>query len=110
MAKILQNAGSYKILTIMAGFNDRNPLQLIELAGRTAYQSRDKITDNSASKFVEMLRKRGHESVLEHSCMIVEFNNISRGFTHELVRHRICLLYTSPSPRDRQKSRMPSSA
>ena len=26
------------------------------------------------------------------------------------VRYIICLLYTSPSPRDRQKSRMPSSA
>ena len=26
------------------------------------------------------------------------------------VRHLGCLLYTSPSPRDRQKSRMPSSA
>ena len=26
------------------------------------------------------------------------------------VRYNICLLYTSPSPRDRQKSRMPSSA
>ena len=26
------------------------------------------------------------------------------------VRSHICLLYTSPSPRDRQKSRMPSSA
>ena len=25
-------------------------------------------------------------------------------------RHTVCLLYTSPSPRDRQKSRMPSSA
>ena len=25
-------------------------------------------------------------------------------------QHGICLLYTSPSPRDRQKSRMPSSA
>ena len=25
-------------------------------------------------------------------------------------RHWVCLLYTSPSPRDRQKSRMPSSA
>ena len=25
-------------------------------------------------------------------------------------RERLCLLYTSPSPRDRQKSRMPSSA
>ena len=26
------------------------------------------------------------------------------------VHHSFCLLYTSPSPRDRQKSRMPSSA
>ena len=30
---------------------------------------------------------------------------------HEQVKQiAICLLYTSPSPRDRQKSRMPSSA
>ena len=28
----------------------------------------------------------------------------------EFFLHDICLLYTSPSPRDRQKSRMPSSA
>ena len=28
----------------------------------------------------------------------------------ELIQSRPCLLYTSPSPRDRQKSRMPSSA
>ena len=27
-----------------------------------------------------------------------------------LLRYKACLLYTSPSPRDRQKSRMPSSA
>ena len=27
-----------------------------------------------------------------------------------IVKKNICLLYTSPSPRDRQKSRMPSSA
>ena len=26
------------------------------------------------------------------------------------IEGRVCLLYTSPSPRDRQKSRMPSSA
>ena len=34
-------------------------------------------------------------------------------FTHEQLEtslHPLCLLYTSPSPRDRQKSRMPSSA
>ena len=29
---------------------------------------------------------------------------------HLLVQAGTCLLYTSPSPRDRQKSRMPSSA
>ena len=28
----------------------------------------------------------------------------------EAVAHKICLLYTSPSPRDRTRSRMPSSA
>ena len=26
------------------------------------------------------------------------------------INRKVCLLYTSPSPRDRQKSRMPSSA
>ena len=30
--------------------------------------------------------------------------------SHNLVLSSSCLLYTSPSPRDRQKSRMPSSA
>lgn len=33
--------------------------------------------------------KRGHESVLEHGSISVRFNNCSRGFTHELVRHRL---------------------
>ena len=32
------------------------------------------------------------------------------GFGFALLTVPICLLYTSPSPRDRQKSRMPSSA
>ena len=89
MGKILQSQGEYKILGIMTGLEGEAPLQLIETAGRTAYQSRDKITPESAVKFAEALRKRGHESVFEHSCMIVEFNNVSRGMTHELVRHRI---------------------
>jgi len=44
------------------------------------------------------LRKRGHESVIEHSCMTVEFDNVCRGFTHELVRHRL-VAYTQESTR-----------
>ena len=31
-------------------------------------------------------------------------------FQEQLMQICVCLLYTSPSPRDRQKSRMPSSA
>lgn len=89
MAQILKNQGSHRILGIMVGCGGENPLQLIELAGRTSYQSRDKITNESAAKFVKMIRERGHESVLEHSCLCVEFNNVSRGFTHQLVRHRL---------------------
>ena len=34
----------------------------------------------------------------------------SAEITANIDHHRTCLLYTSPSPRDRQKSRMPSSA
>ena len=32
------------------------------------------------------------------------------GATADALKAKVCLLYTSPSPRDRQKSRMPSSA
>ena len=37
-------------------------------------------------------------------------NNTLTFVAGERNNHHICLLYTSPSPRDRQKSRMPSSA
>ena len=36
--------------------------------------------------------------------------NIAFGIKHNHPQIELCLLYTSPSPRDRQKSRMPSSA
>lgn len=85
---ILKNAGTHKILAIMQGMHGESPLELIEIAGRVSHQSRDKITPDSAKKFVQMLIDRKHESVLEHSAMTVEFNNCSRGMTHELVRHR----------------------
>ncbi len=77
-----------EILAIMAGGGEE-AIQLIERAGRTAYQSQDKASAKSAGKFVAMLRRLGHESVLEHSAMTVRFRNCSRGMTHELVRHRM---------------------
>ena len=35
---------------------------------------------------------------------------VAEAEAHHPDLHLVCLLYTSPSPRDRQKSRMPSSA
>ena len=41
---------------------------------------------------------------------LVSFDKKSPLITIDEIDNRTCLLYTSPSPRDRQKSRMPSSA
>ena len=89
MVRILKNAGDFLILTPEEEL--RNQLLRIEEAGRVCYQSKTKkITEESAKRFVRMLIRRGHESVIEHSNMTVLFKNVSRGFTHELVRHRLC--------------------
>ena len=42
----------------------------------------------------------GLDAILDVSNLVIEINPVAQ----------VCLLYTSPSPRDRQKSRMPSSA
>ena len=49
-----------------------DPLKLIEAAGRTCWKSEDKITDGSAERFVNMLTKAGHYSVLEHASVAFE--------------------------------------
>ena len=50
---------------------------------------------------------------------ILEVNNISLTFggvkaitdtSFNVLQHEVCLVYTSPSPRDSDSSRMPSSA
>jgi thymidylate synthase (FAD) len=65
-----------------------NAAQFIERAGRTCYKSEDKITNESADKFVKMVIKRGHESVIEHAN--ATFRVIcDRGVSHEKVRHRL---------------------
>jgi len=72
-------------------------LKQIELAGRTAYKSEDKITNDSAKDFVKMILKRGHLSVIEHQSVSVRFI-CDRGVSHEIVRHRLAS-YTQESTR-----------
>jgi len=71
--------------------------KLIEEAGRTAYRSEDKITSDSAPKFVKKIMELGHESVIEHYGITSRFI-IDRGVSHELVRHRLAS-YTQESTR-----------
>jgi len=56
----------------LAPSDEDRALRLIELCGRTAYKSEDKITEDSAKKFVLMLKSRGHLSVLEHSNIVLK--------------------------------------
>jgi thymidylate synthase (FAD) len=87
MVQILKNAGKFVVLTPSAELLEQ--LLMIEKAGRTCYQSeKGPITEDTAAKFVERLIRSGHTSVLEHSLMVVKFFDVSRGFTHEMVRHR----------------------
>ena len=69
----------------------------------------DKMTKLSMNKFINMAvsdmnRRNVMEPNLDKYPDGVNENKIS------FTEYDDCLLYTSPSPRDRQKSRMPSSA
>lgn len=49
----------------------------------------DKLTIEAAQKFLNMIMKLGHGSVLEHSSITFGIEGISRATSHQLVRHRI---------------------
>ena len=51
----------------------------IELAGRTCYKSEDKITENSAKKFVDRMIKSGHGAMLEHGTVYLRYDFKAEG-------------------------------
>lgn len=69
---------------------------LTQVAGKACYKSFipklnpnvNKVRTDSAS-YLENINKVGHGSVLEHGWVSFVFWNVSRVFTHELVRHRV---------------------
>ncbi len=93
----MRGEGKFEVFQTKAQLMDQ--VMAIERAGRTCYRSqRGEITMHSAPKFLRMILRRGHESVIEHSCLTVRFSNVSRGFTHEMVRHRLAA-YSQESTR-----------
>lgn len=79
---------------------------LIELAGRMCYRSFEpglnpnvsKIRTDSEEYFRNILKK-GDGSILEHVQVSFAFLNVSRVFTHELVRHRVGVAISQESMR-----------
>lgn len=63
-------------------------LKKIEKIGRVCYKSEDRISEDSAEKFIAGIIKRGHESVIEHESVSLRII-CDRGVTHEIVRHRV---------------------
>ena len=59
----------------------------VELCGRVCYKSEDKITDDSAEKFIAGIIKRGNEAVLEHAR--VTLNLERNNDTYRYIKH-IC--------------------
>ncbi|HID60400.1 MAG TPA: FAD-dependent thymidylate synthase [Hadesarchaea archaeon] len=67
-----------------------NAEKMIESAGRTCYRSFAKQGEGTEKAFIKMLIKRGHFSVLEHAHATFRISGVSRAFTHQFVRHRLC--------------------
>ena len=73
---------------IETAINGNEILKQTEKIGRTCYKSEDRITDDSAVRFVSKLIKNGHEAMIEHNAITVRFV-CDRGVSHEIVRHRL---------------------
>src|SRR6266571_4291610 len=94
---------------------------LTEIAGRVCYKSfglglNPNITKirESPREYVENILKSKHGSVIEHACDTFAFLNVSRVFTHELVRHRAGVAISQESlryvrPRELRMTMVPGS-
>ena len=78
----------------------------IEICGRTAYKSEDKITENSAKEFVDRLVKSKHGAVLEHGTVYLIIPEreqkryeytllICNPYTKAILHNRDCYITTN---------------
>ena len=61
--------------------------KFIELAGRTCYKSENKITEDSASEFVDRMIKSGHGAMLEHGTiyLTIPISDISNPIIYKYI-------------------------
>jgi len=91
---------------IVRGIQSDDGEQLVEMAARRCYKSYAPGLNPNVTKVREDSREyhgnilaSGHGSVLEHATCTWAFENVSRVFTHELVRHRAGTAFSQESLR-----------
>jgi thymidylate synthase (FAD) len=77
-----------RILDVIGLENPESVIGTIEHCGRIAYMTWDKESPVSADKFVRMIVKLGHESVLEHKSVTAVLE-CDRATAQQITRHRI---------------------
>ncbi len=98
--------GSIAAADRMANLESSDAEKLIETAGRICYKSYEpglnpnvtKIREDSQDYFKNIISK-GDGSVCEHATVTFALLNVSRVFTHELVRHRVGTAFSQESLR-----------
>lgn len=73
---------SFEIIEQRSG--QQGMIQHIEKCGRTCYKSEDKITNDSAYKFVDMIINRGHTAMLEHGTVYLKVDNTMGGEAYRI--------------------------
>lgn len=80
----------------------------MEFAGRICYFSfGPKQSPRTNAEYIANLIDRGHESVLEHATWSFVLSGVSRGFTHQFVRHRVGFSFSQLSQQYHDESAIP---
>jgi thymidylate synthase (FAD) len=105
----LEDVGGTAWLDMRTGDDDAPPNPgelLVEFAGRACYRSWEPGLNPNVTRirtdqreYMENLLRSLHGSVLEHANYSFAFRNVSRVFTHELVRHRAGSAFSQESLR-----------
>lgn len=88
----------YLLPSSMGKFSGTPSEQLIAHAGKGCYDSYG-VEGRSIEEHIRSLRSTRHGSVFEHACISVFITGISRGCSHEIVRHRAGFSYSQRSTR-----------
>ena len=116
----------FRDIGVLTSFVGRNPASAIPLSQTNDIPLHVDITNEGNTAVSDVMiqaEARGPDGELEFTtvnsnfmeqpanCFLNENSTFTELFTpSQLGDYRVCLLYTSPSPRDRTRSRMPSSA